>query len=169
MRFIALSALVALTAACAPVENGGPNMPVEPDGGIGDGVSRPMLTSMALTELDRIVDFPKSCILMDQSSGDPLLMFIAWEHPDGDARGQIKIGDEFIPLEHRPASSGGILDGGSFVSNTVWVTIEQRGKKSRHRQKNSYFWPAVLKIDQDGSGSNLYEGHYECDASGVPT
>ncbi len=169
MRFFVLSILALLATACAPTESNGPSFPVESDGSIGDGTSRPMLEPMKLDQFKRpwrVLEAPNSCIFIAQGNSDPL--FIVASHQDDGAAGTatIKINNKIVYLTDDAGDLGQIKQGGSFRNEKIQITLERNGEETRHQTQNTFFWPAILKISQDEGGSNLYEGHYECAASG---
>lgn len=171
MRYLALGIVTAAIVACSPVESDNavsPNkpqsLPVEPDGSIGDGISRPMLSPMAYDEFSQAIEAGTGCSFVAQGNKQPLFVATA---PDSDkiaGKGAIKIGDNIVVLTHNGVGLTQLEAGGVFSSEAVEVTIEHPGGEPSSEQEGTYFWPAVLKIAQDEAGSNMYEGIYECGA-----
>jgi len=171
MRFFALTIAVAMAVGCSPVESNDPvvpddgqAMPVEPDGSIGDGISRPMLSPMTYDEFSKAIKSGAGCAFVAQGNTDPLFVASA---PDSDkiaGKGAIKINDTVVVLTHNGVGLAQVEAGGVFSSEAIEVTIEHPGGEPSSEQEGTYFWPAVLKIGQDEGGSNMYEGTYECGA-----
>lgn len=171
MRYIALGIALVMAVGCSPVESndpGSPNepqsLPVEPDGSIGDGISRPMLAPMVYDEFSKAIEAGAGCAFVAQGNTDPLFVATA---PDSDTiagKGAIKINDTVVVLTHNGVGLAQVEAGGVFSSEAVAVTIEHPGGEPSSEQEGTYFWPSVLKISQDEVGSNMYEGIYECGA-----
>jgi len=166
MRFVILSTLALLATACVATESDGPSFPVEPDGSIGDGISRPMLEPMIIEEQFkrpwRVLEAPISCIFIAQGNSDPLLIVSSRQGDGAAGTAIIKINNKIFHLPDDAGDLGQIGQGGSFSNEAIEITLERNGEETRHQTQNTFFWPAILKISQDEGGSNLYEGHYEC-------
>ncbi len=171
MRFLALTIAAAMAVGCSPVESNDPvvpkdvqAMPVEPDGSIGDGVSRPMLSSMTYDEFSRVIDSGAGCAFMAQGNDAPLFVAVAPNSEKMTGKGAIKINDRITVLTHNGDGLAQLEAGGVFSSEAISVTIEHPGGEPSNEKEGVFFWPAVLKIGQDEVGSNMYEGIYECGA-----
>lgn len=173
MRILALVIAASIVAGCSPVESDDPLgpeeepaevLPVEPDGSIGDGIGRPMLMPMVYDEFSQAIEAGAGCAFVAEGNTDPLFAATA---PDSDkiaGKGAIKINDIVVVLEHNGVGLAQVEVGGVFSSEAVEVTIEHPGGEPSSEKEGTYFWPATLKISQDESGSNMYEGIYECGA-----
>lgn len=171
MRLSALTIMAVMAVGCSPVESGDPallddeqSLPVEADGGIGDGISRPMLMPMTYDEFSKAIESGTGCAFVAQGNDDPLFVGTA---PDSDkipGKAAIKIGGNIIVLTHSGVGLAQVEAGGVFSAEAVEVTIEHPGGEPSSNGAETYFWPAVLKLNQDEGGSNMYEGIYECGA-----
>lgn len=171
MRLSALAMVAVIVVGCSPVEtddpvlpNDGQAMPVEPDGGIGDGISRPMLSPMSYDEFSRAIESGAGCAFVAQGNIDPLFAVSAPDSDEIAGKGAIKINNAIVVLTHNGVGLTQVEAGGVFASEAVAVTIEHPGGEPSSETEGTYFWPAVLKISQDEVGSNMYEGIYECGA-----
>ena len=163
MRFPPIMIAVAMTIGCSPVApDDGQVLPVEYDGSIGDGITRPMLSPMSYNEFSKAIEAGTGCAFVAQGNKDPIFAASA---PDSDriaGKGAIKINENIVILTHNGVGIAQVEAGGVFSSEAVLVTIEHPGGDPSVAQEDTYFWPAMLKIDQDEGGSNSYEGIYEC-------
>lgn len=171
MKLLALVLAASIVTGCSPVQSDEPVvpaeeevLPVEPDGSIGDGVSRPMLMPMVYDEFSQAIEAGAGCAFVAQGNTDPLFVATA---PDSDkiaGKGAIKINDTIVVLTHNGVGLAQVEAGGVFASEAVEVTIAHSGGEPSSEKEGTYFWPATLKISQDEVGSNMYEGTYECGA-----
>ncbi len=172
MRSIALSTLALLATACVSSESNSPSFPVDPEGGIGDGISRPMLEPIKKDQFKRprrVFEAPVACIFIAQGNSDPLLLVTSRQTDGAAGKAAIRINNMIVELADDAGDLGRIKAGGSFSSEAIQITIERRGEETRHKTQDTFFWPAILKISQDEGGSNIYEGHYECAAGDAAT
>ncbi|GAA0483536.1 hypothetical protein GCM10009096_27490 [Parasphingorhabdus litoris] len=168
MRVVGALIAAAIVTACTMADSKEPSFPVEPDGGIGDGISRPMLETISPDQFKRpwrVFEAPVACIFMAQGNVDPLLVATSQQANGANGQAIIRINSRVIYLTDNAGVSGRIEKGGTFSSEAIEIHLERNGVETRHKTQNTFFWPAILKISQDEGGSNLYEGHYECDAS----
>lgn len=171
MRLFGLAIMAVMVTGCTPVESADPIpsredqiLPVEADGSIGDGISRPMLMPMVYKEFSTAIESGAGCAFVAQGNKEPLFVASA---PDSDkiaGKGAIKISGNILVLNHNGVGLAQVEAGGVFSSDAVEVTIEHPGGDPSSNSETTYFWPAVLKIAQDEAGSNMYEGIYECGA-----
>ncbi|MEP3227500.1 MAG: hypothetical protein ABJO01_16105 [Parasphingorhabdus sp.] len=163
MRFLALTIATAMIVGCSAVAPGdGPVLPVESDGSIGDGNSRPMLSPMTYDELSKAIEAGTGCLFIARGNEDPIFAASAPDSGKIAGKGAIKINKNIVTLTHNGFGIAQVEAGGVFTNEAVLVRIEHPGGKPSTAQEDTYFWPAVLKIDQDEGGSNRYDGIYEC-------
>ena len=163
MRFLGLIATAFLFASCTPVEGISEEpviMPVEPDGSIGDGIPRVMLSMFSQDEVEGLIMPLGHCEFIANGNEMPILINIRENSREGFGNAVLKINGTQYFMQHEDFSivNGHRID--TFISERYFMDMKTEIGGSEDRKSG----PAAITIVHDVSGqSNSYAGRYNCD------
>ncbi len=154
-------------------------IPVEPDGGIGDGPDggplagdngsgasgpRPMLQNMEYQDFSTAIEAGLGCSFQSEPDGGTLLVATADPMTDKKGEAVVKINDTPVILQFEGSDYDTLAKGGNFTSEALSVTVKRADGDGKRIGVETMGWPATMQVAQDEGGSNSYEGTYACGA-----